>query len=341
MVGTKGNCVEQKCIPECSEENAQHLGKMSKSKEISQRIKEQAVSLGFLECAIVPAGFLAEEKGRFQKWLDAGMHGEMGYMDRNKEKRLDPRLLIENAKTVIVVLQNYFPEKTQESTEAPVLSKYAYGTDYHFVMKDKLKKLLHFIQEEIQPCNGRPFVDSAPVLERAWARKAGLGWVGKNSNLISVRHGSYFFIGELILDTELPFDTPRPVADHCGTCTRCIDACPTKAIVANQVVDARKCISYQTIEIKGDLDKNLKGQFENRVFGCDICQDVCPWNLKAHPHEEPAFTPNPKLLKLTHEDWHNMDRPLFNELFKNSAVKRAGFKGLKRNLQFLRPQQNE
>ncbi len=196
-------------------------------------------------------------------------------------------------------LQNYYSKETQKDAQAPVVSKYAYGTDYHFVMKDKLKKLLQFIQNEIQPCNGRPFVDSAPVLERAWARRAGLGWVGKNSNLISVEHGSFFFIGELIVDIELPYDSPKVVSDHCGNCTRCIDACPTKAIVANRVIDARKCISYQTIELKGNLDETLKGQFENRVFGCDICQDVCPWNLKSEPHNEEAFEPKPKLLQLS------------------------------------------
>jgi epoxyqueuosine reductase len=309
--------------------------KMQNSDNISQKIKEKAKDLGFLECVIIPAGFLEDEEEHFKSWLDAGMHGEMGYMTRNVEKRLDPRLLFENAKTVIVVLQNYFPGEIQKDPEAPVLSKYAYGTDYHFVMKDKLRKLLAFIQEHVGPCNARPFVDSAPVLERAWARRAGLGWVGKNSNFISVQHGSFLFIGELILDIELHYDLPQQVTDHCGKCTRCIDACPTKAIVANSVVDARKCISYQTIELKGELDDNLKGQFENRVFGCDICQDVCPWNLKSTPHEEDSFLPHPKLLNLSKKSWHSMERILFNELFKNSAVKRVGFKGLKRNLEFL------
>lgn len=311
---------------------------MAQSGNISESIKAKAKELGLLECAILPAGNLVEEEESFKNWLDAGMHGEMGYMARNVEKRLDPRELFENAKTVLVVLQNYFPQKTQKNTDAPVLSKYAYGTDYHFVMKDKLRKLLDFIREQVGPCNARPFVDSAPVLERAWARRAGLGWVGKNSNLISVEHGSFFFIGELILDIELPYDIPKQVADHCGTCTRCLDACPTQAIVANRAVDARKCISYQTIEIKGELDENLKGKFENRVFGCDICQDVCPWNLKSTPHDEESFQPHPKLLELSKNDWHQMDRPLFNALFKNSAVKRAGFNGLKRNLKFVQPE---
>ncbi len=272
---------------------------MQSNEEISGLIKSKAKSLGLLECIILPVEFLSEEKEPLQKWLSDNMHGEMKYMERNVEKRLNPALLFENAKTILVVLQNYYPDKTQKDITAPVLSKYAYGTDYHFVLKDKLKSLLEFIQVEIQPCNGRPFVDSAPVLERAWAKRAGLGWIGKNSNLITVEHGSFFFIGELILDIELPFDKPKLVTDHCGKCTRCIDACPTKAIVADRVIDARKCISYQTIELKGELEDTLKGKFENRVFGCDICQDVCPWNLKSEPHDEPDFMPSGKLLQLT------------------------------------------
>ncbi|GAB1453381.1 tRNA epoxyqueuosine(34) reductase QueG [Draconibacterium sp.] len=311
---------------------------MQNPKEISNLIKSKARELGLLDCAILPADFLAEEQAPYQSWLENGMHGEMSYMARNIEKRLDPRELYENAKTIIIVLQNYFPTETQADKTAPILSKYAYGTDYHFVMKDKLKSLLSFIQTKIQPCNARPFVDSAPVLERAWAKRAGLGWIGKNSNLISVEHGSFFFIGELILDIELPHDEAKLVRDHCGNCTKCIDACPTKAIVANRVVDARRCISYQTIELKGELDETLKGQFENRVFGCDICQDVCPWNLKSEPHNEANFKIKPGLLDLKGDDWYNMDKPLFNELFKNSAVKRTGFEGLKRNLKFIRPQ---
>ena len=305
------------------------------SKQISDLIKEKASSLGLSECAILPVEFLSEEQENFDQWISKGMHGEMSYMERNKDKRLNPALLFENAKTILVVLQNYYPKKTQKDKEAPVISKYAYGIDYHFVLKNKLRKLLQFIQEEIQPCNGRSFVDSAPVLERAWARNAGLGWIGKNSNLISTEHGSFFFIGELLLDIELPHDKQKPVRDHCGKCTKCIEACPTKAIVTERVVDARLCISYQTIELKGELDQNLKGQFENRVFGCDICQDVCPWNLKSKRHNEQEFEPHPKLLQLSKVEWENMERPLFNELFKNSAIKRTGYNGLKRNLDFL------
>ncbi|WP_347838741.1 tRNA epoxyqueuosine(34) reductase QueG [uncultured Draconibacterium sp.] len=300
-----------------------------------QQLKEKIRELGFLDSAILPVTRLDDEAPHLNSWLAKGRHGEMAYMNRNTDKRLNPALLIENAKTIIVVLLNYFPKTTQADKNAPVLSKYAYGTDYHFVMKDKLKELLQFIQAEIAPCSGRPFVDSAPVLERAWARKAGLGWVGKNSNLISPQHGSFFFIGELIIDIALPYNDPKLVRDHCGRCTRCIDACPTKAIVTDRVVDARKCISYQTIELRGELDDSLKGKFENRVFGCDICQDVCPWNLKSEAHKETLLQPHPKLLQLNKQAWENMDKPLFNELFKHSAVKRTGYKGLQRNLRFL------
>lgn len=321
----------------CSEVKKLLFLGMQKRTDVSALIKNKSKSLGLLDCGILPVDVLAGEKQPYHNWVGNGMNGEMAYMERNIEKRLDPRELFENAKTIIVVLQNYFPKETQHDTAAPVLSKYAFGTDYHFVVKDKLKALLQFIQTEIQPCNGRAFVDSAPVLERAWAKRAGLGWIGKNSNLISVDHGSFFFIGELILDVELPFDEPKLVRDHCGSCSRCIDACPTKAIVADRVVDARLCISYQTIELKGDLDKNLAGHFENRVFGCDICQDVCPWNLKSKPHNEPEFLPKSQLIELSANEWHQMDKPLFNELFKNSAVKRTGFEGLKRNLRFIHP----
>lgn len=300
----------------------------------SERIRNKARELGFLDCGISKARFLAEEKELLLNWLQNDMHGEMTYMANNLNKRLDPRLLVDNAHTVISVLLNYFPAEKQTDPEAPVLSKYAFGTDYHFVMKDKLGDLLLFIQLEIAPCEGRCFVDSAPVLDRAWAASAGLGWIGKNTNLISTGHGSFFFIGELIIDLELPADD-KMVHDHCGTCNRCIDACPTQALVAPFVLDARRCISYQTIENRGEINPELKGKFENRVFGCDICQDVCPWNLKSEVHHEPAFFPDLKLMNLTKEEWNNMDKPLFNRLFRNSAVKRTRLEGLKRNLGFL------
>ncbi|MDD4424747.1 MAG: tRNA epoxyqueuosine(34) reductase QueG [Mariniphaga sp.] len=308
---------------------------MDDLKNISAKVKSKAKELGFLECAILPAESLGEEKERLHAWLEADMFGEMHYMARNRDKRLDPRLLFPPAKTVVLVLQNYYSNKKQKDPEAPVISQYAYGIDYHRVMKEKLKNLLASVQKEIPECKGRFFVDSAPVLERAWARRAGLGWIGKNSCLISKNHGSFFFIGELILDVELHFDKPKVVTDHCGSCTRCIDACPTSAIVADRVVDARKCISYQTIELKREPDEKLKGLFQNRVFGCDICQDVCPWNRKAEPHNERLLSPSVSLLELTKQEWYNLDEEQFIVLFDNSAVKRTGFHGLKRNLQFI------
>jgi len=308
---------------------------MEKANEnASVRIRGKAIELGFLDCGISEVRFLSEEKDRLLNWLQEEMNGEMAYMANHLEKRLDPGLLVDNARSVVSVLLNYFPSEKQIDPEAPVLSKYAYGTDYHFVMKDKLGELLQFIQLEIAPCEGRCFVDSAPVLDRAWAALAGLGWIGKNTNLISTEHGSFFFIGELIIDLELPVDD-KIVRNHCGNCTRCLDACPTQALVAPFVLDARRCISYQTIENRGEIDQALKGKFENRVFGCDICQDVCPWNLKSETHREPAFHPNVKLMNLTKSEWENMDKPLFNKLFKSSAVKRTRFDGLKRNLKFL------
>lgn len=299
-----------------------------------EQIRKKALELGFLDCGISRADFLAEEEARLKSWLDRGMHGEMDYMARNVEKRLDPQLLVENAKSVVSVLLNYFPKDKQTDPEAPVLSKYAYGTDYHFVMKEKLGELLRFIQTEIAPCEGRCFVDSAPVLDRAWAARAGLGWIGKNTNLISNEHGSFFFIGELIIDLELS-ESQKLVHNHCGTCSRCIDACPTRALVAPYVLDARRCISYQTIENRGEIDPALTGKFENHVFGCDICQDVCPWNLKSEPHSQPKLEPSFRLMNLTKTEWEDMDKLTFNELFRNSAVKRTRFEGLKRNLKFL------
>lgn len=303
--------------------------------DYSEQIRRKAIELGFQDCGISKAVFLADEDERLRKWLDLKMHGEMDYMARNFEKRLDPRLLVENAKSVVSVLLNYYPVGKQLDPEAPVLSKYAFGNDYHFVMKEKLGELFRFIQTEIAPCKGRCFVDSAPVLDRTWAARAGLGWIGKNANLISPDHGSFFFIGELIIDLELP-ENAKMVHNHCGTCSRCIDACPTQALVAPYVLDARRCISYQTIENHGEIDPELRGKFENRVFGCDICQDVCPWNLKSEPHNEPAFDPSFRLMNLTKTEWDEMDKPLFNGLFRNSAVKRARFEGLKRNLRFLK-----
>lgn len=308
---------------------------MDQTASASDRIKAKSLSLGFLDCGIVPAGVLNEDQPRLKKWLENGMHGKMQYMERNLEKRTDPGLLVENAQTVVVVLQNYYPQDFQHDPKAPVLSKYAYGTDYHFVMKDKLRTLFDYIRDEVIECNGRIFVDSAPVLERAWARKAGLGWIGKNAQVISPVHGSFFFIGELILDVAILANTPEEVRDHCGRCTRCLDACPTQAILNDRVIDARKCISYQTIENRDEIDATLVGKFENRVFGCDICQDVCPWNLKSEPHSEPKLNPKSLLMELKAEEWFRMDHSSFNEIFRNSAVKRAGYRGIQRNLRFL------
>ncbi|MDD4143831.1 MAG: tRNA epoxyqueuosine(34) reductase QueG [Prolixibacteraceae bacterium] len=308
---------------------------MKQPDKISELIKKEAKSLGFSECVILPAMFLEEEKNHLNNWLKKGLYGEMTFMARNNDKRLDPRLFFENVKSLILVTQNYFTKDFQKMPDAPVVSKYTFGTDYHFVIKKKLKKLLSYIQNEIHLCKGRSFTDSAPILERAWARRAGLGWVGKNSNLISTHYGSFFFIGELLVDVELPYDKTEQIEDHCGSCTRCIDACPTKAIIADRVVDARKCISYQTIERKNGPEETYRGKLANRLFGCDICQDVCPWNPMNEPHNEPDFNPDPRLLMMTRKEWLNLSEAQFNELFKRSAVQRRGYDGIKKNLEFL------
>jgi epoxyqueuosine reductase len=254
-------------------------------------------------------------------------------MENHFDKRLDPTLLVDGAKSVISLLLNYYPEHTQ-NPESYQISKYAYGQDYHFVIKDKLKELLLFIQNEIGEVNGRAFVDSAPVLDKAWAAKSGLGWIGKNANLITQKTGSFYFIAELIVDLELDYDTPT--TDHCGTCTACIDACPTQAIVAPYVVDGSKCISYFTIELKDQLPTEMKGAWNDWMFGCDVCQDVCPWNRFAKPHQEPAFNPHPDLLQFTKKDWEEITEETFRKVFKNSAVKRTKFEGLQRNIDFLK-----
>ena len=261
------------------------------------------------------------------------MHGEMQYMENHFDKRLDPTKLVQDSKSVISLLLNYYPEKDQIQNTFKV-SKYAYGTDYHFVIKDKLKQLLLFIQDNIGEVHGRAFVDSAPVLDKAWAAKSGLGWIGKHSNLLTQQVGSFYFIAELIVDLELDYD--MPITDHCGECTACVDACPTKAIVEPYVVDGNKCISYFTIELKENIPTTFKGQFENWMFGCDICQDVCPWNRFSKPHREPIFNPHPELLSMTKKDWEEITEDVFKKLFKNSAVKRTKFSGLTRNIEFLK-----
>lgn len=299
-----------------------------------QLIKQEAQRLGFLSCGISKADFLEDEAPRLEKWLNAKMHGEMGYMANHFDKRLDPRKLVDGAKSVITVLLNYFPEETQKDPSAPKISKYAFGADYHHVIKGKLKELVHFINEEIGEVGGRAFVDSAPVMDKAWAAKAGLGWIGKNSNLLNAKTGSFFFIGELILDIDLEPD--GPTTDHCGTCNACIDACPTQAIIQPYVVDGSKCISYFTIELKDAIPISMKGQFDDWAFGCDVCQDVCPWNRFSKPHSEPQFNPTPDLLEMTKQDWQELTEDVFKKVFQKSAVKRAKFAGLKRNIEFLK-----
>lgn len=297
-------------------------------------IKQEAQRLGFLQCGISKADFLEEEAPRLERWLNANMHGEMGYMANHFDKRLDPRKLVDGAKSVITVLLNYFPSETQKDPEAPKISKYAYGNDYHHVIKGKLRELVNFINEEIGEVDGRAFVDSAPVMDKAWAARSGLGWVGKNTNLIHPKNGSFFFIGELILDIELEPD--QPITDHCGTCTACIDACPTEAIVEPYVVDGSKCISYFTIELKDAIPTEMKGKFDDWAFGCDICQDVCPWNRFSKPHSEPQFNPHPEMLEMSKQDWEELTAEVFKKVFQKSAVKRTKFTGLKRNISFLK-----
>jgi epoxyqueuosine reductase len=257
----------------------------------------------------------------------------MTYMENHFDKRLDPTLLVDDAKSVVSLLLNYYPSETQ-NPDSYKISKYAYGQDYHFVIKDKLKELLFSIQSAIGDVSGRAFVDSAPVLDRAWAAKSGLGWIGKNGNLLTQKVGSFYFIAELIIDLDLEYDTA--VTDHCGSCTACLDACPTEAIVAPYVVEGSKCISYFTIELKENIPVEMKGKFEDWVFGCDICQDVCPWNRFSKPHNEPLFNPNPEFLSMSKKDWEEITSETFNAVFKNSPLKRAKFSGLNRNVTFLK-----
>jgi len=306
---------------------------LASNNNYTQLIKSEAKRLGFLSCGISKAGFLEEEAPRLEKWLNQNMHGEMQYMENHFDKRLDPTILVPGAKSVISLLLNYYPKQSQ-TDKTYKISKYAYGTDYHFVIKDKLKQLLQFIEVEIGEVDGRAFVDSAPVLDKAWAAKSGLGWIGKNSNLLTRQVGSFYFIAELILDLELDYDSP--VTDHCGTCTACIDACPTNAIVEPYVVDGSKCISYFTIELKNEIPNEVKGQFDDWIFGCDVCQDVCPWNRFSKPHNEPLFNPKPELLSMTKKDWEEITREVFQKVFQKSAVKRTKFEGLKRNIEFLK-----
>lgn len=289
--------------------------------------------LGFLSCGISKVEFLEQEAPRLEKWLQENRNGKMQYMENHFDKRLNPALLVDGAKSVVSLLLNYYPNEVQQQGTFKI-SKYAYGQDYHFVIKEKLKELLHSIQENIGEVGGRVFVDSAPVLDKAWAQKSGLGWVGKNANLISKKVGSFFFIAELILDIELEYDNPT-TTDHCGSCTRCIDACPTQAIIAPYVVDGSKCISYFTIELKENIPQEVKGKFDDWIFGCDICQDVCPWNRFSAPHSEPLLNPNDEIVSFSKNEWVEITQETFSKVFQKSAIKRTKFDGLKRNIEFV------
>ena len=303
----------------------------------SRFIKDTALALGFEMCGISKADYLENEAPRLEQWLNQGSHGQMHYMANHFDKRLDPRKLVEGAESVVSLLYNYYPANDLANDGNYKIAKYAYGEDYHFVIKNKLKTLLQLVREEIGEVNGRVFVDSAPVHERAWAQKSGLGWIGKNSLLLNKEKGSFYFLAEMIIDHELDYDSP--VADFCGTCTKCIDACPTDAIPDPYVVDASKCISYFTIELKEEIPTQVQGQFEDWIFGCDICQDVCPWNRFSKPHNEPRFESHPDLEGMTRSDWEEMTEEVFGKIFQKSAVKRTKFRGLKRNIDFAGKQQ--
>ena len=302
--------------------------------QLTYSIKNKALELGFESVGIAQAGFLEEEAPRLEKWLKNGYHGKMSYMENHFDKRLDPTKLVPGAKTIISLAYNYFPQQKQ-NPDTYKIAKYAYGKDYHFVLKDKLKELLKFITDNIGEIQARVFTDSAPVLERAWAKRAGLGWEGKHSLIIQKQKGSFFFLAEIILDVELAYDKPF-TTDHCGSCTRCIDACPTEAILPDKMLNASRCISYFTIELRDELPVEMRGKFQDWIFGCDICQDVCPWNRFALPHKEEFFNPHPDLLNMTKQDWEEITEDVFREIFRKSAVKRTKYSGLKRNILFLK-----
>ncbi|MBM55620.1 MAG: tRNA epoxyqueuosine(34) reductase QueG [Euryarchaeota archaeon] len=296
-------------------------------------LKQKAIELGFISVGVSKAEELTEEAPRLERWLKEGMHGEMKYMEGHFEKRLDPRKLVPGTKSVVSLLFNYHNPEVNSKDDEFKISQYAVGTDYHFVLKRKLKELLKMMKEEWGDVEGRVFVDSAPVLERVWAAKSGLGWIGKNSLLLSKKRGSYFFTAEMMLDIEFEYDVP--VADHCGSCTSCIDACPTGAIIQPYIVDGSKCISYFTIELKGAIPEPMAGKFDNWIFGCDVCQEVCPWNRHSSPTTEPEFTPTDGILEMTKSDWIDLTEEIFRDYFKSSPVMRTGFEGLKRNIKFV------
>lgn len=306
---------------------------MKSTQSITYLVKNTATELGFSYCGISKAEFLKDEAPQLEEWLKRGYQGKMSYLENYFDKRLDPTLLVPGAKSVISLLYNYYPEKDLAHESDLKIAKYAYGEDYHFVVKDKLKILFERLQEEVGDIQGRVFVDSAPVMERAWAKKSGLGWIGKNSLLLNKTSGSFYFLAEIILDLEFEYD--GPVKDYCGTCTACMDACPTDAIVEPYVVDGSKCISYFTIELKEEIPASVKGKFENWIFGCDICQDVCPWNRFSKPHTEKQFNPHPELGEFDIADWKEITEDIFQKVFKNSPVKRTKLEGLKRNIRFV------
>lgn len=303
--------------------------------KLSEIIKSEALSIGFLSCGISKAEFLSEEAPKLETWLKSGFNGEMSYMERNFDKRLDPRLLVPGCKSVISLLFNYHTEKKIKKDCEPKISSYAYGKDYHFVVKDKLKELLSRIKNLVGDVNGRVFVDSAPVMERAWAKKSGLGWIGKNTNLINKKVGSFFFIAELILDLELEYD--QPTTDHCGSCTACIDSCPTNALATPYKMDATKCISYATIELKNNIPDSFKDNMRGWIFGCDICQDVCPWNKFSKNHNEPSFEDKKNVSDMSKKQWEDLTKEVFDEVFKDSPIQRTGYNGIKRNINFAFP----
>lgn len=304
------------------------------SSQLTQHIRQEAHRLGFGYCGIARAEKLDDDARRLEAWLHKGLHGKMQYMENHFDKRIDPSKLVPGARSVISLLSNYFNDETTLNKQEPKISMYAFGRDYHFVLKEKLSELLAVIRAFAGMVNGRVFVDSAPVLERSWAAKSGVGWIGKNGNLINKNSGSFFFLSEIILDIELEYDSP--VSDYCGTCTACLDACPTGAILRDKVVDGSKCISYFTIELKEEIPAEVKGKFDGWMFGCDICQDVCPWNRFAKRHEEVQFLPSPELLQMHSADWEEITEEVFQRVFKDSPLKRAKFDGIKRNLRFLK-----
>lgn len=307
---------------------------MSTKANYTAFIKAKAKELGFMSCGISKAEYLADVAPQLEDWLAKNQHGEMGYMSNHFDKRLDPTKLVPGAKSIISLAYNYYPTKDLAKNNCYKIAKYAYGEDYHYVIKDKLKDFFEMIEKEVGRIEGRVFTDSAPVMERQWAARSGLGWLGKHSLLLTKQKGSFFFLAEIILDLELEYDSP--IVNHCGTCTSCIDACPTQAITEAGVVDGSKCISYFTIELKDELPSSVKGKFEDWMFGCDICQDVCPWNRFSVTHNEPRFEPHPELEGMIKSDWKELTQEIFSKIFQKSAVKRTKFSGLKRNIDFIK-----